>query len=645
MFTTNFQSYTDTYTYDEQKYINNCKLIKYNVKNKIITNNLSSTKYYTISGYFDKVYFDDLFNSIEIENDEAYNNTLNYISKYIYRSFDNKNVYFNIIVNNNDNNINMISLTSEQFKSYYTVIKEIQCANSKRKKQIKLIDLVNTLYNKDNQITQIINIYNYPVLSIVDNIKYVNIGKTLDIYNDFQTNKLKHFKDYDYHIQKQIFLFFDHIKTVLCNDEEEIFKAYKQFILACVLGIKVQYSIINSGGQGTGKSLMVTALSKKFMDSDVVAFVPNKEALLKYNRDFIKNKNLIIIEEGGGSEYTAKTNHDFENKLKDLITGDIINVDAKFKDYEIVKNNVNIIINTNSSSPVKVSMDDRRYLFPDINLKLINKENPEVKDRIYSLLFLTPNIYTDDEYKKLLRSCMFSYALENFDKTYINYKPDDTIHKTLIKSSIKVDDFTLFISYLVDNKINIVSNKTNYITLDDIYKIYTNQYLCSFDEDIRTFKQEQNKTKTLLYLKSGFDNLISLTMQGSYKKYPAKCLGSYKIYLSTLERYLNFKKIIKLNETIESTANIDNININKEEEINAKINETEKIFKEHENALLEKINDLEIKQQDYINQISALTVELTNYKAINSDLQIKLTKSLNTKSSIYKSYTQEVLLD
>ena len=89
--------------------------------------------------------------------------------------------------------------------------------------------------------------------------------------------------------------------------------------------------------------------------------------------------------------------HAFQDRLKFVITSDIINYEAKFKPTVKVQNYTNFLFTTNNENPINISTDDRRMVLFHCNSKykgnseyyknlggVLNK--PEVQRAFYEML-------------------------------------------------------------------------------------------------------------------------------------------------------------------------------------------------------------------------------------------------------------------
>lgn len=118
-------------------------------------------------------------------------------------------------------------------------------------------------------------------------------------------------------------------------------------------------SVALRGSQGVGKSLFIEQFGKLFGDS--FATVNNVEAITGHFNAFLQNKIVILGDEAmwGGD----KVNKDI---LKNLITGQTLNIEQKFKDSYTARNYCRFFFTTNSDWAAPVERGNRRFLVLDV---------------------------------------------------------------------------------------------------------------------------------------------------------------------------------------------------------------------------------------------------------------------------------------
>ena len=119
-------------------------------------------------------------------------------------------------------------------------------------------------------------------------------------------------------------------------------------------GAKMKTAVIMHGPQGTGKNLFwethlrVFGPYGKVVDQDTVED--------KYN-DWASRKLFIIADEVVARQEMFHQ----KNKLKGLVTGDSIPINAKFMARYHERNHINLVFLSNETQPMALERDDRRY--------------------------------------------------------------------------------------------------------------------------------------------------------------------------------------------------------------------------------------------------------------------------------------------
>lgn len=115
---------------------------------------------------------------------------------------------------------------------------------------------------------------------------------------------------------------------------------------------KLSTALIIKGGQGSGKSLFEKEILRKIFH--YVALLGNDQLANKNNIHLI-NKNFVVF-----NEIETRIGSGIDNKIKELVSGDIITTEAKFAMPVDRENLFNLVFNTNRDNAFKLDMDDRR---------------------------------------------------------------------------------------------------------------------------------------------------------------------------------------------------------------------------------------------------------------------------------------------
>ena len=165
-------------------------------------------------------------------------------------------------------------------------------------------------------------------------------------------------------------LFMGHVKNLI-RDE-----AYRRTLMdwfAWIVqnpGHKVRWAVVIQGAQGCGKTFFFEAMRRLLGEGHAATVGP--ESLSGQWNEWAMGKQLIALEE---VRVAGRNRHEIMNKLKPLVTNDVVGINARFKDSRDVHNVTNYIIFTNHHDALPLSEDDRRYFV----LKCIQQTKAQVK--------------------------------------------------------------------------------------------------------------------------------------------------------------------------------------------------------------------------------------------------------------------------
>lgn len=162
--------------------------------------------------------------------------------------------------------------------------------------------------------------------------------------------------------------FLNYTKEVICQGDE----SSNQYLIACLADI-VQHptkkngkAIALRGKQGTGKTFFVEQFGKLFGD----AFLKTNRAQDIGSRFNARMANkLVVFCDENFSFWAGPEGHQITSYLKNIITGDTIDVEFKGKDSIIQKNYMRIFLATNDDWVAPVEKNDRRYIVLDVSDK------------------------------------------------------------------------------------------------------------------------------------------------------------------------------------------------------------------------------------------------------------------------------------
>jgi hypothetical protein len=160
--------------------------------------------------------------------------------------------------------------------------------------------------------------------------------------------------------KKAVKMFFDHIKTIICSDDDDEYETTIKFLASSCVGHKVKFSLIwqskEQTGKGTVLNFMNDLLGKRMVKTSSI------ENVERYTKIF-EGASLINLDELPISG-TSKT---LQDVLKALITEPKFDCRAMFNQSYSQNNTFNIIITSNNNSISLTQSNNIRYFVNTIN--------------------------------------------------------------------------------------------------------------------------------------------------------------------------------------------------------------------------------------------------------------------------------------
>ena len=260
--------------------------------------------------------------------------------------------------------------------------------------------------------------------------------KYYNMFKGFRAQHLPVCKDYT-KIEKNL----NHLKEVIANDNEKVYKYILQWIKKILNGERTNVMIFLKGKQGIGKNIFINMLAYGIIGKEysIASSMPEKQFFGQFNSG-LQNRVLAIINEGQNGM------RDCIDRIKDFITEDTISIERKGKDPIILDNTTNFIGDTNNFNILNISLDDRRFVWTECSSKSIGN-----KDYFDSLA----NECQNDE----SLSAFYHYILEevNDNPDLQKTRPITDIYLKLQKMNLP--NFFKFLIALYDNKIKYRKNK------------------------------------------------------------------------------------------------------------------------------------------------------------------------------------------
>ena len=198
----------------------------------------------------------------------------------------------------------------------------------------------------------------------IDNQKLFSV-KALKFYSE-DPQVFSYFRGYDYNQLEQVKMeviqpFLDHVKHVIANDNEEVYK-YILIWIASILqkpSFKTETALVILGHQGTGKNKFFTDIICKLMARYANENVSSIESVVGKFNAVLENKKLLVLNELQSIDANKYLNSD---ALKSVITDKAININQKNEPERLCENVANLILVSNNNIPIKVESTDRRYM-------------------------------------------------------------------------------------------------------------------------------------------------------------------------------------------------------------------------------------------------------------------------------------------
>jgi len=156
--------------------------------------------------------------------------------------------------------------------------------------------------------------------------------------------------------------YLDFILQTICNDNMDQYAHVINWLASTIQGKKNHCALYLKGAEGIGKSTFVDFLVDYVFGSEI-SLKSNSEPLRSQYNKCLMNKLLVVFEEMpvfGTNEWEG-----ISSKLKEMITGDSIQLNDKYEKAVNFRNFNNYVINTNVSA---IKHDDgRRYFILDLS--------------------------------------------------------------------------------------------------------------------------------------------------------------------------------------------------------------------------------------------------------------------------------------
>ena len=157
--------------------------------------------------------------------------------------------------------------------------------------------------------------------------------------------------------------FLRHLFKVICRRDKQKFR-----YLMCLLAWFVQNPdkhaevvlVLKSREQGTGKSTVGKVMLDIFGQHGIL--VDDKDRLLGRFNDWLETACFVLAE-----EILFAGDHKADDKMKSIVTGDVLQVEGKFRSCRQVQNRTKFIATTNHTHAVAAGARERRKVVYDVS--------------------------------------------------------------------------------------------------------------------------------------------------------------------------------------------------------------------------------------------------------------------------------------
>ena len=346
-------------------------------------------------------------------------------------------------------------------------------------------------------------------------------------YNMFQGLRIQHLpinKDYP-----RINRILDHIKIVICNNDEYSYNWFLKYLCAILNGRRTNVMIMIRGQEGCGKNILLNMIAYGLIGDDyaIATSSPEKQFFGNFN-SLLQNRIFTLINEGQHGLRNCMDN------IKDLITEDRINIEKKGIDAISLKNYNNFIGDTNNWNILNISSNDRRFVFFNCNNEYAGNEDyfiPLVNDLKDDAVLSAFYHYLINEIK----------CVEDFD--FQKTRPITSLYKKLQKVNLPNP-----ITYLlhIKDKFKYRKYKEEIYTTEKCADMYENYKDWCLKYKYEIFKFDSFENKLIDDVKCGIEKCIDR------KKYKV-----YKINKNLFETFIKKYENLEDLKQIEDDYNSD----------------------------------------------------------------------------------------
>jgi hypothetical protein len=431
----------------------------------------------------------------------------------------------------------------------------------------------------------------------VKGIKYINQ------YIGCRFKGCQEYDKYDVELKTSVNKIFDHIKNIWCSNNELVFIYVHNWIVLSVTAHKLETYLYLKGGQGIGKSIITEFLHKVIGVASKVADDP-KGIIGDFNGQLL-GKILLVLEEAPCA--TKGSWMGFSNRIKNVVTGQTLEINQKYKPRMDIINMINLIINTNNNA-IKLETYDRRAVPLDLDPK-------RVGDFAY---FDALAMILDDE---KVQECFYAYCIKCAGPLQ-NWK-GRVIPRTNAKMDLLNDNLSPLLrfikcAFVLQNK---GIDKMLFSEFYQDYKAYTVENHMNTDSNIEVSKM---LTSNGIEVMKGTGNKTFVRIS----KEQLRELFDKRNWIHTLDEFNEENVEVELKELDEQIKQLQN----KHNELKEQIKQPSKPKKEVNNTEKNFMEKAEVKSTiKEVKTKTTNTITTQTEKVKTTEIKVKEVKKTETK--------------
>lgn len=191
-----------------------------------------------------------------------------------------------------------------------------------------------------------------------------------DVFNMFERKPFDPDVDYNVPLKERMPLLYEYITEIVCGEAASVDPTktdFRQYLIHFTFDWlsymykygKTQTCLVFLGAKGAGKSFFGETLVENIFGKREYCRIVNDIMSINDKFNSQSEHNIVTIIEEVSS--TAAQYHSIQNKLKDLVTAQTVDLQKKFVDAYRVKSNSNYIVCTNYDNPIAITDDNRRF--------------------------------------------------------------------------------------------------------------------------------------------------------------------------------------------------------------------------------------------------------------------------------------------